>query len=219
MEWQSKICVISSRRRWALHTPSSTSSAGGAYVRVFVAEDTSLGRKVVIKILPPELAAAVNLERFKREIQLAAKLQHPNIVTVLSAGDTDGLPYYTMPLVDGESLRARISREGELPITDIVKILRDVLSALSYAHERGIVHRDIKPDNVLLTKYNGQVTDFGIAKAVTASAEPGVSLRLSALRSGLRVHGTRTSRRRSNARSSRRSLFSRRDGLRDVDWL
>jgi len=141
--------------------------------RVFVAEDTSLGRKVVIKILPPELAAAVNLERFKREIQLAAKLQHPNIVTVLSAGDTDGLPFYTMPLVEGESLRARISREGELPITDIVKILRDVLSALSYAHERGIVHRDIKPDNVLLTKYNAQVTDFGIAKAVTAAADPG----------------------------------------------
>ena len=141
--------------------------------RVFVAEDTSLGRKVVIKILPPELAAAVNHERFKREIQLAAKLQHPNIVTVLSAGDTDGLPYYTMPLVEGESLRARVSREGELPVNDVVKILRDVLSALSYAHERGIVHRDIKPDNVLLTKYNGQVTDFGIAKAVTASAEPG----------------------------------------------
>jgi serine/threonine-protein kinase len=141
--------------------------------RVFVAEDTNLGRKVVIKILPPELAAAVNLERFKREIQLAAKLQHPNIVTVLSAGDTDGLPFYTMPLVEGESLRARISREGELPITDIVKILRDVLSALSYAHERGIVHRDIKPDNVLLTKYNAQVTDFGIAKAVTAAADPG----------------------------------------------
>ena len=146
---------------------------GGGMSRVFVAEDTSLGRKVVIKILPPELAAAVNLERFKREIQLAAKLQHPNIVTVLSAGDTDGLPYYMMPLVEGESLRARISREGELPITDIVKILRDVLSALSYAHEHGIVHRDIKPDNVLLTKYNAQVTDFGIAKAVTASAEPG----------------------------------------------
>ena len=146
---------------------------GGGMSRVFVAEDTNLGRKVVIKILPPELAAAVNLERFKREIQLAAKLQHPNIVTVLSAGATDGLPYYTMPLVEGESLRARISREGELPINDVVKILRDVLSALSYAHERGIVHRDIKPDNVLLTKYNAQVTDFGIAKAVTASAEPG----------------------------------------------
>jgi serine/threonine protein kinase/tetratricopeptide (TPR) repeat protein len=146
---------------------------GGGMSRVFVAEDTSLGRKVVIKILPPELAAAVNLERFKREIQLAAKLQHPNIVTVLTAGDTDGLPFYTMPLVEGESLRARITREGELPVTDVVKVLRDVLSALSYAHERGIVHRDIKPDNVLLTKYNAQVTDFGIAKAVTASAEPG----------------------------------------------
>ncbi|MDP9176402.1 MAG: protein kinase [Gemmatimonadota bacterium] len=146
---------------------------GGGMSRVFVANDTTLDRKVVIKLLPPELAAAVNLERFKREIQLAAKLQHPNIVAVLTAGSTDGLPYYTMPLVEGESLRARITREGELPVNDVVKILRDVLSALSYAHERGIVHRDIKPDNVLLTKYNAQVTDFGIAKAVTASATPG----------------------------------------------
>jgi TolB-like protein/Tfp pilus assembly protein PilF/tRNA A-37 threonylcarbamoyl transferase component Bud32 len=146
---------------------------GGGMSRVFVAEDTTLARKVVIKLLPPELAAAVNVERFKREIQLAAKLQHPNIVAVLTAGVSEGLPYYTMPFVEGESLRARITREGELPINDVVKILRDVLSALSYAHERGIVHRDIKPDNVLLTKYNAQVTDFGIAKAVTASAAPG----------------------------------------------
>jgi len=146
---------------------------GGGMSRVFVATDTTLDRKVVIKLLPPELAAAVNLERFKREIQLASKLQHPNIVAVLTAGSSEGLPYYTMPFVEGESLRARIVREGELPVSDVVKILRDVLSALSYAHERGIVHRDIKPDNVLLTKYNAQVTDFGIAKAVTASATPG----------------------------------------------
>jgi serine/threonine-protein kinase len=93
-----------------------------------------------------------------------------------------------MPLVEGESLRARMLREGELPVNDVVKILRDILSALSYAHERGIVHRDIKPDNVLLTKYNGQVVDFGIAKAVTASAEPGslvTSLGVRARNSGL----------------------------------
>ena len=138
--------------------------------RVFVAEDTTLERKVVIKVLPPELAAAVNVERFKREIQLTAKLQHPNIVPVLSSGVTDVLPFYMMPFIEGESLRARISREGELPTNEVLKILRDVLSALAYAHERGIVHRDIKPDNVLLTKYNSQVTDFGIAKALSASA-------------------------------------------------
>ena len=143
---------------------------GGGMSRVFVAEDTTLERNVVIKVLPPELAAAVNLERFKREIQLTAKLQHPNIVPVLASGVTDVLPFYTMPFIEGESLRARIARDGQLPINDVVKILRDVLSALSYAHERGIVHRDIKPDNVLITKYNSQVTDFGIAKALTASA-------------------------------------------------
>ena len=141
--------------------------------RVFVAEDTTLERKVVIKVLPPELAAAVNVERFKREIQLTAKLQHPNIVPVLSSGVTDVLPFYMMPFIEGESLRARISREGELPTNEVLKILRDVLSALAYAHERGIVHRDIKPDNVLLTKYNSQVTDFGIAKALSASATQG----------------------------------------------
>jgi len=138
--------------------------------RVFVAEDTTLERKVVIKVLPPELAAAVNVERFKREIQLTAKLQHPNIVPVLSSGVTDVLPFYMMPFIEGESLRTRISRDGELPTNEVVKILRDVLSALAYAHERGIVHRDIKPDNVLLTKYNAQVNDFGIAKALSASA-------------------------------------------------
>jgi eukaryotic-like serine/threonine-protein kinase len=141
--------------------------------RVFVAEDTTLERKVVIKVLPPELAAGVNVERFKREIQLTAKLQHPNIVPVFSSGVTDVLPFYMMPFVEGESLRARISRDGELPTNEVVKILRDVLSALGYAHERGIVHRDIKPDNVLLTRYNAQVTDFGIAKALSASATQG----------------------------------------------
>ena len=146
---------------------------GGGMSRVFVAEETSLERRVVIKVLPPDLAAAVNVERFRREIQLAAKLQHPNIVPVLTSGVTDRIPYYTMPFVDGESLGSRISREGELPINDVLRILRDVLSALAYAHERDIIHRDIKPDNVLLTKYGSQVTDFGIAKALTASAAPG----------------------------------------------
>jgi eukaryotic-like serine/threonine-protein kinase len=146
---------------------------GGGMSRVFVAEETTLDRKVVIKVLLPALGAAVNLEQFRREIQLAAKLQHPNIVAVLASGATGRLPYYTMPFVEGESLRVRIAREGELPINDVVKILRDVLSALAYAHERGMVHRDIKPDNVLLTNYNAQVTDFGIAEALTASASAG----------------------------------------------
>src|SRR4029079_11177309 len=116
---------------------------GGGMSREFVAEETALGRKVVVKVLPGEAAAQVSLERFKREILLAARLQHPHIVPLLSAGDASGLPYFTMPLVEGESLRARLARHGELPVSDAVRILREIAAALSYAHERGIVHRDI----------------------------------------------------------------------------
>ena len=144
--------------------------------RVFVAEELSLGRKVVVKVLPPDLAATVNVERFRREIQLAARLQHPHIVPVLAAGISDGLPYYTMPFIEGESLRARLARTGELPVQEAARILRDVLSALSYAHEHGVVHRDIKPDNVLLTGNHAVVADFGVAKALSASTNPGSSL-------------------------------------------
>ncbi|MGH7688598.1 MAG: protein kinase domain-containing protein, partial [Gemmatimonadaceae bacterium] len=142
---------------------------GGGMSRVFVAEETSLERKVVVKVLPPELTAGVNVDRFKREILLAAKLQHPHIVPVLTSGETNGLPYYTMPLVEGESLRVKLAHSGALPITEAISILRDVARALAYAHERGIVHRDIKPENVLLSGGSATVTDFGIAKALSAS--------------------------------------------------
>ena len=141
--------------------------------RVFLAEETSLGRKVVIKVLPPELAASVNVERFRREIQLAAKLQHPHIVPVHAAGISDGLPYYTMPYIEGESLRARIARTGALPIHDAAKILAEVLSALDYAHQHGIVHRDIKPENILLTGHHAVVADFGVAKALSVATNSG----------------------------------------------
>ncbi len=149
---------------------------GGGMSRVFVAEETALGRKVVIKVLPPDLAATVNVERFRREIQLAAQLQHPHIVPLFSAGIVDGLPYYAMPLVEGDSLRTRLIRHGELPIPDAVKILRDMASALSYAHEHGVVHRDIKPENVMLTKHHALIMDFGVAKALSAATNPGNSL-------------------------------------------
>src|SRR5688572_2954689 len=151
---------------------------GGGMSRVFVAEEASLGRKVVIKVLPPEMAAAVSIDRFRREIQLAARLQHPHIVPLLSAGETNSLPYFTMPFVRGESLRARLAKGGELPVSEAVRILREVASALAYAHENQVVHRDIKPENVLISGGSAMVTDFGVAKALTASSEsaPGGSL-------------------------------------------
>jgi serine/threonine-protein kinase len=136
--------------------------------RVFVAEELRLKRKVVVKVLSPELAQGISVERFEREIQTVAALQHANIVPVHTAGDTNGLPFYTMPFVDGESLRARLGR-GPLAVTDVIGILRDVSKALAYAHQRGVVHRDIKPDNVLISGGVAVVTDFGIAKAISAS--------------------------------------------------
>ena len=142
---------------------------GGGMSRVFVADERRLNRKVVIKVLSPELAAGVSAERFEREIQLAASLQQANIVPILAAGDTNGLPFYTMPFVEGESLRTRLARQGRLPIGTVTNVLRDVTRALAYAHERGVVHRDIKPDNVLLSGGTAVVTDFGIAKALSAA--------------------------------------------------
>ena len=150
---------------------------GGGMSRVFVAHEAALGRTVALKVLSPELAAGISIERFKREIQVAARLQHPHVVPVLSAGEADGLPYYTMPFVQGESLRARLAR-GPLPIDETIAILRDVARALEYAHGEGVVHRDIKPDNVLIAGSSATVTDFGIAKALSASrkAEAGATL-------------------------------------------
>ena len=142
---------------------------GGGMSRVFLAEETRLERKVVIKLLPPEMGAGVNVERFEREIKLAAKLQHPHIVPLLTAGSEGDLLWYVMPYIEGESLRAKLAREGELPIGDTVRILKEVLDALQHAHSHRVVHRDIKPDNVLLSGNHAVVTDFGVAKAVSAS--------------------------------------------------
>src|SRR5213595_197392 len=141
--------------------------------RVFLAQEVRLGRQVVVKVLPPEMAAGVSAERFEREIRLAAALQHPHIVPLLTAGSQGDLLYYIMPHIAGESLRARLSHERELPVTETVRILRDVCDALAYAHGHGIVHRDVKPDNVLLSGKHALVTDFGVAKAVASSSGGG----------------------------------------------
>ena len=142
---------------------------GGGMSRVFVANELRLGRKVVVKLLSPDLAAGVNAERFEREIRVAASLQQANIVPVLASGEVNGIPYYTMPFVEGESLRARLATGGPPSITETLRILGDVSRALTYAHEHGVVHRDIKPDNVLLSGGTAVVTDFGIAKAIAAA--------------------------------------------------
>src|SRR5215475_5565058 len=143
---------------------------GGGMSRVFVADDAALGRPIVVKIVSGETAAGVSLDRFRREIQLAARLQHPHIVPLLTAGQVGDLPFYTMPFVKGESLRERLSRGGELSINEAVHVLRDVASALAYAHGEGVVHRDIKPDNVIVSGGVAVVTDFGVAKAINLAA-------------------------------------------------
>ncbi len=148
---------------------------GGGMSRVFVAREAALDRDVVVKVLPPDLIADVSVDRFRREIKIAAQLQHPHIVPVLSAGQiragsaSGTVPFYIMPYVHGESLRARLDRLGALPIPDTVSILRDVAKALTYAHECGVAHRDIKPDNVLLSGGSAVVTDFGVAKALSSA--------------------------------------------------
>jgi serine/threonine-protein kinase len=145
---------------------------GGGMSRVFVARDLKLDRRVVIKLLPPHVTATISVERFKREIMLAAGLQHPNIVPVLNAGEFGDLPYFVMPFIEGESIRTRMAR-GPLSVRETVTVLKDVVRALSFAHNRGIIHRDIKPDNVLLSAGAAVVTDFGVAKAITASRQAG----------------------------------------------
>lgn len=143
---------------------------GGGMSRVFVAEDVSLGREVVVKVLSPDLTSELSADRFRREIQLAARLQHPHIVPLFSAGQSRDLLYFTMPYVEGQSLRAKLSSAGELPVADAVRILRDVASALAHAHQHGVVHRDIKPENVLVSGLHAVVTDFGVAKALSEAA-------------------------------------------------
>ena len=120
----------------------------GGMATVYLARDLKHGRQVALKVLREELTAALDAERFHREIQIAAQLQHPNILPLLDSGEAAGLLYYAMPHVEGQSLRERLAREGALPVGDAVRILRDVVDALTEAHAHGVVHRDIKPENI-----------------------------------------------------------------------
>ena len=139
----------------------------GGMATVYLAEDLRHHRQVALKVLKPEIAATLGAGRFAREIEVAARLQHPNILPLLDSGEAAGFFFYVMPYVEGESLRDRLARGGELPIPDAVRILMEVADALSEAHAHGVVHRDIKPDNVMLRGRHALVTDFGVAKAVT----------------------------------------------------
>jgi serine/threonine-protein kinase len=141
----------------------------GGMATVYLAEDLKHDRRVAVKVLRPELAAALGPDRFPREIRILARLQHPHILPLLDSGEADGFLFYTMPYVEGESLRERIDREGALPVPEAVRILREVTDALASAHSAGVLHRDIKPGNVMLSGRHALVMDFGVAKAVTAA--------------------------------------------------
>jgi serine/threonine-protein kinase len=141
----------------------------GGMARVYLATDLRRQRTVALKVLRPELAALIGTGRFLREIEIAGKLSHPNIVPLFDAGDANGLPYFVMPFVEGESLRDRLRQEGQLAIEEALRITREVADALSYAHALGFIHRDIKPENILLSRGHALVADFGIARAVAAS--------------------------------------------------
>ena len=146
---------------------------GGGMSRVFAGTEAALGRQIVIKVLPADTMNAVSIERFKREISVVARLQHPHIVPILTAGESLGIPFYTMPFVKGDSLRARLLSKGPLPISETVHVLRDVASALAYAHGEGVVHRDIKPENVIVSGGVAVVADFGVAKALDVATHDG----------------------------------------------
>jgi len=134
---------------------------------VFLAKDIKHERAVAIKVLRPELSASLGGDRFLREIRVAATLQHPNILGLYDSGETEGLLYYVMPFIEGESLRHRLDREQQLPLHDALRITREAAEALQYAHEHNIIHRDIKPENILMLGGHALVADFGIARAVS----------------------------------------------------
>src|SRR5689334_8213559 len=142
---------------------------------VFLARDLRHSRNVALKLLNPDLGAVLGAERFLAEIQVTANLQHPNLLPLFDSGECDGLLFYVMPYVDGESLRARLDREKQLPIDEAVRIAVALAGALEYAHRNGVIHRDMKPENVLLKAGQPMIADFGIALAVSNAGGPRVT--------------------------------------------
>ncbi|HLG05657.1 MAG TPA: serine/threonine-protein kinase, partial [Gemmatimonadales bacterium] len=141
----------------------------GGMAVVYRATDLRQNRTVALKVLRPDLASLIGPERFLREIEISGKLNHPHILPLFDAGDADGLPYFVMPFIEGESLRDRLRRDGQLSVPEALQITREVADALSYAHGQAIIHRDIKPENIMLSSGHALVADFGIARAVTAA--------------------------------------------------
>ena len=153
----------------------------GGMATVFLADDLRHERKVALKVLKPELAAVVGADRFLAEIKTTANLQHPHILALFDSGEADGFLFYVMPFVEGESLRERLDREKQLPVDEVVRIATDLAEALDYAHRQSVIHRDVKPANILLHEGRPLIADFGIALAVSAAGggrltETGLSL-------------------------------------------
>src|SRR2546427_9472568 len=172
----------------------------GGMALVYLARDRKHDRPVAIKILRPEIVAGEVAQRFLREIQILARLQHPNILALLDSGSTDERqprPFYVMPYVDGETLRQRLTREGPLPVAEALRLVRETGEALHYAHGEGLIHRDVKPENVLLSQGHALVADFGIARAVGVAAagqqltQPGLAMGTPAYMSPEQVEGDR----------------------------
>jgi serine/threonine-protein kinase len=150
--------------------------AHGGMSRVFLALDVALGRRVVYKVLRPELSADVDADRFRREIRLLARLSHPHLVPVHAAGHQGGLLYFSMPYVEGETLRERLAREHRQPVDDLLRLAEEIAGALDYAHRNNVLHRDIKPENILLADGHAVVADFGVARAIDAAAGERITL-------------------------------------------
>ena len=150
----------------------------GGMATVYLARDLKHTRRVALKVLRPELAGVLARERFLREIRISSEFSHPHILPLLDSGTLPasagfpGLPFYTMPVIEGESLRDRLARDRQLPLEDALGIAREVAAALAYAHAHGVVHRDVKPENILLTAGHAVVADFGIARAIQEAADP-----------------------------------------------